>query len=201
MDFNVLQSISVTRLGVFDDSSDGLFLPLTARLYNRDTMEVLATLEFTPEDSGELIDGSRFKNLATPVQLSSGFHGVIAASGYGGDERNGNGVDGRSTFSAAGSIEFVGGGRYHVDPAAFPDTVDAGPANRYAAGTFFFEPSAAGPQLAVSRTETGFVITWSGGGALESATTITGPFSPVEGGASGSVLQPTGAAGFYRVRQ
>src|SRR2546423_1481323 len=34
MDFNVNQPVVVTQLGVFDSGSDGLQLPLTARLYD-----------------------------------------------------------------------------------------------------------------------------------------------------------------------
>ncbi len=203
MDFDVLQPIVITRLGVFDDSSDGLFLPLTAKLYNRGTEELLATLEFTPEDAGELIDGSRFKDLATPVTLSPGFQGVIVASGYGDDERDGNGIDGRSVFSGAGLISFVGGGRYAVDPAAFPDVVDAGPENRYAAGTFYFEPAAASPQvtIAIARSAGGITLTWPGGGMLETAAVVSGPWTSVPGGASGGEIPTSVATAFYRVRQ
>jgi len=201
MDFDVLHPIKVTRLGVFDDSSDGLFLPISARLYNRETKAVVAALEFTPEQPGDLIGGSRFKNLAAPVTLPAGFRGTIVASGYGGDERNGNGVAGRSVFSGGGSIDFVGVARYGVNPADFPDTPDSGPANRYAAGTFFFEPVAEAPSVAIARSGARIRITWTGGGTLESATAVTGSWSAVPGAASGIEIDPTGAASFYRVRQ
>src|SRR5262245_34395250 len=35
MEFDVANAIIVTQLGVFDDNSDGLNLPITARLYDR----------------------------------------------------------------------------------------------------------------------------------------------------------------------
>jgi hypothetical protein len=36
MDFDVAADIVVTRIGVFDDGSDGLAVPITARIYDRD---------------------------------------------------------------------------------------------------------------------------------------------------------------------
>jgi hypothetical protein len=201
MDFNVLRPVRVTRLGVFDDSSDGIFLPITARLYDRSTRSVLAELIFTAEDSGELIGGSRFKNLAQPVLLATGFQGTIGASGYGGDERNGNGVDGRSLFSAGGSLEFVGLGAYAVDPMAYPGTVDGGPANRYAAGTFYFEPAAEAPRVGIARSGAQVVIQWTGGGVLQSSPGVSGPWTTVAGAVSGVQVPPSGAAAFYRVQQ
>jgi hypothetical protein len=150
MDFNVVSPIRVTRFGVFDDSSDGLRLPLNARLYNRDTREQLARLEFTPEDPGEQVDGSWFKPLAAPIELPAGFHGTMAASGYGAAERNGNqgAFDlGLETDDAGCLLVFIGGGRFGnpATPDIFPDTVDGGPVNRYAAGTFEYERSEGGP--------------------------------------------------------
>src|SRR5690348_18267497 len=65
MDFNVNSPIVVSQLGVFDDGSDGLQLPLEARLYQRDDSDpecksvLLATIDFTPDDPGTLVDGSR----------------------------------------------------------------------------------------------------------------------------------------------
>ncbi len=201
MDFNVIRSIQVTRLGVFDDSSDGLFLTITARLYNRATREILAELTFTPEEPGELIDGSRFKDLPQAIVLAGGFQGTMAAYGYGGDERNGNGVPGRSVFTAGGSLAFVGTGAYSVDPTAYPGTPDGGPANRYAAGTFYFEPAAEPPSVSISRSGTKLVIDWTGPGTLHSAPAVTGPWSAVPGAVSGVQVDPTGAAAYYRVQQ
>ena len=45
-----------------------------------------------------------------------------------------------SLGDAGGRICFVGGGRRAEDASEFPTTVDTGPANRYAAGTFEFIP-------------------------------------------------------------
>src|SRR5262245_58269962 len=88
MEFDVLLDVRVTRLGVFDSGADGLALPLTVRLWDRDLVEEVGFAEFTPEDPGELIGGSRFKPFDTI--LPAGFRGTIAAAGYGLEEPNGN---------------------------------------------------------------------------------------------------------------
>lgn len=158
MDFDIQNPIMVTRLGVFDDDSDGLKLTLTARIYNRDTQESLAEVSFTPEDPGVLIGGMRFKALTAPLPLPVGFHGVIQADGYGPEEplrNSGGNTNGIfwTLHDANGSVQFVGRSRYGSFPGAFPETVDGGPAARYAAGTFEFQstpPEAPGvPQLTV----------------------------------------------------
>ncbi|MCI0635402.1 MAG: hypothetical protein L0206_16025, partial [Actinobacteria bacterium] len=144
-DFNVKAEILITRLGVFDSGSDGLVVPITARIFDRDTETEITSLEFTPEDPGDQVGGSRFKNLPEPLSLPVGFHGTVSANGYGAGEPNGNqGVgplSGLATDDGPCSIEFVGGGRFGdaATPAAFPGSPDGGPANRYAAGTFEYE--------------------------------------------------------------
>jgi hypothetical protein len=105
---------------------------------------LLATLDFSPGDEGMPMDSSFFKPLDTPVMLPAGFTGTIVASGYGGIEPNGNTNGGNPiwyTDDGGGLISFVGGGRFGnpADPSAFPKTVDGGPPNRYAAGTFIFK--------------------------------------------------------------
>ena len=201
MHFDVVRAVRVTRLGVFDDSSDGLFLPITARLYDRATRTVLGELVFTAEDPGELIGGSRFKNLAQPILLSAGFQGTMAASGYGGDERNGNGMPGRSVFSGGGSLEFVGTSAYAVDPTAYPGTADGGPANRYGAGTFYFEPAAEPPSVRIAREGAKVVLSWSGTGTLETAPGVTGPWTVVPGAVSGAAWDAGAASAFYRIKE
>jgi len=142
MDFDVNSMIIVTRLGVFDDGSDGLFRTITAHLYDRNApVSPLRTLVFTPGDPGELVDGSRFLDLATPLELPAGFQGTIVAEGYGDGERSGNsGVSDfpRSTSDGGGAISFVGNSRFGNTPGLYPTGLDGGPANRYAAGTFQF---------------------------------------------------------------
>ena len=148
MDFDVKLDILVTHLGVFDSGSDGLSLPITASLWDRSIEEELDSIEFTPEDPGELIGGSRFKELSDPIDLAAGDVMTIVAEGYGAGEPNGNThgqpADVWSTNPGPCSISFVGGGRFG-DPGAprlFPATLDGGPVNRYAAGTFEFKVAA-----------------------------------------------------------
>src|SRR5438093_11694657 len=91
MDFNVERNITITRLGVFDSGSNGLGLPITARLYDRDAGIEITSLAFTPEDPGDLIGGSRFKDIpGGGLQIPAGFQGTIVAEGYGAAELNGN---------------------------------------------------------------------------------------------------------------
>jgi hypothetical protein len=161
MDFSVVSAITVDQIGVFDSSQDGLLAPIAAAIYDRVTdtafSPVVNFAAGSGTTSGTLIDGSRFLPI-TPITLPAGFQGSIVTYGYG------NGVtaetDGNSFGAATGTptypwtvndggglIAFVGSGRYSGSGVGiqFPTVLDAGPANRYAAGTFAFsavpEPS------------------------------------------------------------
>jgi len=150
MDFNTNGPVIVTALGVFDDGSNGLSRTITARLYDRDTQEVLASLVFTPEDPGTPEGGSRFKDLVPPLVLAEGFHGSMVAEGYGAGELNGNRVGGLTTQDGGCLLSFVGSGRYSSWPfvrGAFPAVLESGPSNPYAAGTFKFEPGETGKRF------------------------------------------------------
>ncbi|MCI0536302.1 MAG: fibronectin type III domain-containing protein [Verrucomicrobiales bacterium] len=207
-DFDVVRPIRVTRLGAFDDTSDGLNRTLTVRLYDRSTEKELARLVFTPDDPGELIEGSRFKNLPESVPLAIGFQGTIVASGYGAGEREANdGIPGTADLNLAtftgGCLRFVGSSRFGDDPDAFPQIIDGGPANRYAAGTFYFEPFNPAPVSKLSFTFAAGTITieWTGNGTLESAEAVTGPWEPVAGATAGFKVSPSAVARFFRLRQ
>ncbi|MDH7501542.1 MAG: hypothetical protein QHJ82_02355 [Verrucomicrobiota bacterium] len=202
MDFDVARPVRVTELGVYDDQADGLFLTLTAALYNRETGELLASIVFTADDPGTLRDSSRFKPLAQPIDLPAGFKGVIAAWGYGAEERyfsNAQDLPDLKMFSG-GSLLFVGSGRYGI-AGQFPETPDAGPPNRYAAGTFYFEPLPEESSIAASISGAKIKLTWTGNGKLESAPEITGPWTEVAGATSGVELGIDGPRRFFRVRQ
>ncbi len=141
MDFDVVSTIVVTQLGVFDSNSDGLMSPITAYIYDRDTQTVVTSLLFAAGATGTLVDGSRFLSLACPLSLPAGFHGEIVADGYGASEMNGNGMGSTpswTTDTGSGSISFSGVGRYAAAAGVYPTSLDSGPANRYAAGTFQF---------------------------------------------------------------
>ena len=144
-DFDVVSTtgISVTRLGVFDDLSNGLNATITVGIFDRtDGSLVGSSIAFSGND-GSLEGGSRFTTLVSPITLPAGFQGSIVAQGYNGAERNGNGGTGSTpgtTDDGGGAISFVGGSRF--GPAgvfAYPTSVDAGPANRYHAGNFDFD--------------------------------------------------------------
>jgi hypothetical protein len=148
MDFNVVTDIVVTQLGVFDDNTDGLQAPLQARLYQRDDANpcntvLLATIDFPLDDQGTdggFGDSSLYKPLPNPITLPAGTTACIVASGYGALEMNGNSRSFWYTDDGGGLINFVGGGRFGdpAHPEQYPMSVDGGPANRYAAGTFVY---------------------------------------------------------------
>lgn len=147
MDFNALQDINVLSLGAFDDGSNGFAQQITVRLYDRtNTATYLVEKVFGLGNTGTLIGGSRFLDLDSPLLLSAGFQGTIVAFGYGVNEKNGNlGITSPvawTTDDGNGLLSFVGTARF--GGTGYPTTVDTGPANRYAAGTFSYE-AATGP--------------------------------------------------------
>ncbi len=158
MDFVVNESVLVTELGCFDSGGNGLGSNITVQLYSRNTNgtptnfaddtpgSVLATTTFFTTSPGTLLEGNRYKPLAAPVTLAPGSYSIVAY-GYSAAELNRNSSAGWETNSGGGKLTFVGGGRYG-SAGVFPTTVDGGPANRYAAGTFKF----AGPNDPFVRT-------------------------------------------------
>lgn len=155
MDFDAQRPMTITHLGVFDSAQDGINGTLTARLYARTpggTGVELASVAFTGSD-GELIGGSRFIELPTPIALPGGFQGTIVAEGYNAAEllANSGGTPTQwRTFDGDGALAFVGSSRFGT-AGAFPATPDGGPADRYAAGSFMFDTS--GPVLPVGKIE------------------------------------------------
>ena len=162
MDFYVNEAVQVTDLGCFDSGGNGLATTITVRLWRRsengtpgnfadDTGQaVLAQETFTSASPGTLLEGSRYKPLSAPLTLAPGAY-TIAASGYSAAELNGNSMGATPTgwfTQSGGKLSFVGPGRYSFTASSFPETIDGGPANRYAAGTFKF----AGPGDPIVRT-------------------------------------------------
>jgi hypothetical protein len=144
MDFDVRTNVVISTLGVFDSGGDGLTnVTLTTQLYRRsgNSGTVLATLAFTQADPGALIGGSRFKPLLPPVILEPGTY-TVASYGYNAANPGANfdrDVKRWVTDDGGGLIAFVGASRYGSGgPGTFPATVDQGPVDRYAAGTFEF---------------------------------------------------------------
>lgn len=152
LDFVVNSPITVSELGAFDSGSNGFIGEITVQLWSRDDFgtaedfgddigeSVLAEVIFGPANRGILRDGHRTRALTSPILLPAGSY-TIVASGFGEDDPMGNaGFENapvRSTIEDE-AISFVGGGRFLGTPATFPTNADAGPPNRYAAGTFAF---------------------------------------------------------------
>ena len=143
LDFDVVTSITVFSLGIFDSGQDGLTFAHVVDIYDRSTQLAVATVTIPAGTSAQLINGSRFVALATPLVLPAGFQGSIVAELNTTDGNgNTNGGGGISTLNTGGgAIAFVGGGRVSdFGPGVYPLRLDGGPVNRYLAGTFTFSP-------------------------------------------------------------
>ena len=143
-DFDVSSpdGIVVTRLGVFDDGSNGLNSTITVGIFDRTTATLVGSSITFSGDDGSLEDATRFADLTSPISLPAGFQGSIVAQGYNGSEQNGNAGTGSTvgtTDDGDGAITFVGGSRFGPGGVfAYPTSVDGGPVNRYHAGNFDF---------------------------------------------------------------
>ena len=164
MDFDLIRPLTITSLGLFDSAANGLAGSFSVRLYNRDTQAVVTSLTFSAADQGTLIDGSRFKTLATPITLPAGFRGSIVADVFTVADPNGNLSPAPWTVNTGvGAITYVGGGRYGNTPLTYPTTGDGGPVNRYAAGTFQF--AAAGNYAGINAASATYPGVLNGAGA------------------------------------
>jgi len=75
MNFDPLDPLSITQLGVFDSGLNG-FAGLTAKqsitvaIFDTKTQkEISPEITFTKASPGTLVDGSRFKTLTTPIKV------------------------------------------------------------------------------------------------------------------------------------
>ncbi|GJG86523.1 hypothetical protein tb265_17040 [Gemmatimonadetes bacterium T265] len=143
IDFDVgAAPIVVSALGAFDDGQDGLRSPITVRLYERTTQSLFASLTFPTGTGAMLRGGYRIADLATALRLPAGFQGSLVATGYGDPQERlaNNGYwPFPGTITTGGFLDFVGGGRYTLDPDAFPTTVDGGPAVHFAGANVVFD--------------------------------------------------------------
>src|SRR3989344_1670653 len=170
MDFNVTQDIKITHLGVFDSNQDGLNRAITVGVFNRTTQQLLRFVTFNPGEGSLIAGSRfKELDTPIIISAATGlFPGSIVAQGYsqqipsGGceqpEERNGNSLgyqplwtvnNGAGPNPGTGMITFVGNSRFSMlssygtmpnRPLLFPTTIDTGPVNRYAAGTFIFKP-------------------------------------------------------------
>jgi hypothetical protein len=155
MEFQVDRPIRITELGVFDSGQDGIQGAVGVSLWVRSPNNVttqLATLDFSAgEGRLEPGTGSRFLPLETPLILQPGGTYAINATGFVGEDRYGQAQDmtavNGTTDGADGAVRFVGSARFATDPNRFtfepfhryPNRVDTGPFNKWAAGTFKYE--------------------------------------------------------------
>ena len=58
-----------------------------------------------------------------------------------------------------------------------------------------------GPTVSVTRSGTGLIITWSGGGVLQRTDSITGTFATIPDSHSPFSVEPSGTQEYYRVAQ
>ena len=161
MDFQVVQPIVISELGVFVScqvmtstgcTQQAIIQPLTVYIYTNNgnnTGTALTSLTFLPGDVNvheNGFGGYWFKDLAEDLLLGPGLYTVVA-EGFGPNQnfnRNTMGVPGEPgpvTDDGGGAIQFVGVARYGWTPGLFPNIPDLGgaapgPANRYDAGTF-----------------------------------------------------------------
>ncbi len=171
-DFVVNQPIFVTQLGAFDSDTDGFQGTIITDIWSRDDngtpddpdddtcREVVATMTFSADSPGQLIESNRMKPLAEPVFLKPGAY-TVASRGFSDADPAGNTSAGWLTparFAASrfvksmndgnGALSFVGRGRFlHIEDASLDkrtqpdDTHDAGrsPVDPYSGPTFVFQ--------------------------------------------------------------
>ena len=150
LDFDVVAyGTTIYSLGVYDFGLDGLLSDHVVYIYDRTTGLSVASLTILA-GTGTLIDGYRYITLPTPIELAEGFMGSIVVDYLSGNlDRNANvhgflAVDPGPDVHGGGALSNVGKGRYG-GPGAYPATPDGfyggGPANRYHAGSFQFDPN------------------------------------------------------------
>jgi hypothetical protein len=148
LDFNVINPITVTALGVFNQSGTG-FVGGTGSIEVA-IFSLTSDLAVTPTET--FVGGTKYsltpgkfdiyQTLPTPVTLGPGDYSVVAV-GFSQYNPNGNGgflspnapVSTENTLG--GNISFAGSARYDYSSTLdLPGIIDGGPTNRYAAGTF-----------------------------------------------------------------
>jgi hypothetical protein len=204
MDFDVYFPINITELGVFDENLDGFSSVLTALIYNRtNTTTPVVSLTFDGDLPGTLIGATRFKPLPAPLRLEAGFKGSVVVWGFTAVDRNHNTfgtVNPELKTFEGGSILFVGGSRYGAN-GGFPGTADGGPVNRYAAGSFKFEPVAGLPRLTITRNAAKVRVEWTLIGVLQTSDRVDSGWGDVNGAVSGVEIDLGAANQYFRVKQ
>jgi hypothetical protein len=155
LDFEVTYEygVKIMRLGVWDDrGGNGLSSPHTLSLYDlANPASPLAEIHALP-GTGVLVDGYRYFDLETPIDLVMGTQfSVIVHYPSGNLDSNGNSGPtppslGEPTptfngeFNGTSYVANIGVARFGSG-FAFPSMPDTGPANRYHAGSFTYTPN------------------------------------------------------------
>ncbi|KAM7442061.1 Beta-1 [Porites harrisoni] len=154
-DFRVNFPIVITQLGVFDSDSDGLENGLTIRLYDRISQVEVLSVNFTPEDPGELIGGNRFKSVDQYL-LPKGFEGSIVAENFSSSDPGINvpHMHG-SVDSGGGLVSFLNVSRFGFEQSVFPENEERfyEDINQYVAGTFMYRAYAAEDEFSKVKLE------------------------------------------------
>ncbi|MHC4973346.1 MAG: PEP-CTERM sorting domain-containing protein [Planctomycetota bacterium] len=163
LDFEVKfwQGITITELGVWDDAvimpdgsvvqqmDSGVILTLWA-WHDDGSYEALAGVVTSPNDpynQGVLKGDYRYFPIE-PTALKEGQkftvtvgysnHNTASSGNSGTDSQN---LEPRPDFHGGEIVMNIGSGRYGLSPWNFPTYTDTGPANRYHAGSFTFNPN------------------------------------------------------------
>ena len=161
MDFQVLQPIVVTEIGVFSNNAYGhdsaspgtdfnaaIFGLASGYSSTSGTIVPATEVSFLTSNAYSVTNNWLFQSIA-PVLLQPGYY-TIVAQGYNGTDMNGNlgepgGLPASTENTGGGLISFGGGARYEAfpsggleNPVNFPSTLDGGPSNRYYAGDFLY---------------------------------------------------------------
>jgi hypothetical protein len=144
LDFQVNSAITITALGAFNnglpanlDGKDGAS-GITVGIFTLSGVQVGASAHFTSTTAGiTQLNGDAFLSV-TSFTLAPGSYSIVATN-----DINYNSMGAANNFNitddGGGLIGFIGNARYSPSISfALPSTVDGGPADRYAAGTFQF---------------------------------------------------------------
>lgn len=157
MDFDVgAAGITVTQLGAFDSSQDGFSGTIMVGIFDRSSAALVGVSASLTGTAQTLVGNQRFFDIAD-FNLAAGNYSIVAV-GFSNADQNGNNNFGppTPTINTGGLLSFVGSARYQNTGSfalVFPTTADAGPANRYDAGTFMFTsvvPEPSGYALALA---------------------------------------------------
>jgi hypothetical protein len=145
LDFDVITPITITDLLAFDDDADGwASAQVQVGIFDRNSGTLISqSVTFSSSNVGILSGGSYRSLSITSLNLNAGQYSIVA-QGFNGDDllNNSNGgATSPTTDSGGGLISFVGGARFGFESTlAYPTNPDGGPANKYGAGSFSFQP-------------------------------------------------------------